>query len=162
VDFPGEIISATAEDDPDFPSVLSATCSIPECPEANILKECVNSDICTDTEIDFTITVSNPGPIPLDQCTVSDPDCLGADQMTGPIGVGGSATLIQATPPPAPFPNVHARYRLPRKWLSMTTATALPMARSPNSFYKMPANAWSMRSVSPIPVTRTWMPTVLR
>ena len=62
-------------------------------PEVNIAKDCDDSKSCIDTSIDFTITVSNPGPIALDQCTVTDPDCLGAPQTTGPIDVGDSETL---------------------------------------------------------------------
>jgi hypothetical protein len=74
-------------------SILTDTCTIPECPVVNITKACVDSESCTDTSIEFTITVSNPGPVALDQCTVTDADCLGAPALTGPIGVGGSVQL---------------------------------------------------------------------
>lgn len=83
--------------DPASDSAESDICTIPECPQAEIRKDCDNSTSCTDTSIEFTITVSNTGPVLLDECTVTDPECFATPQLTGPIPVGGSAPPLNCS-----------------------------------------------------------------
>jgi hypothetical protein len=103
-DVPGtyvDIITASADSvlsgdpvGPDAESILEATCDIPECPLVEVTKDCTAPTSCEDTDIPFTITVENTGPITLDECTITDPDCTGANgATTGPLAPGATADI---------------------------------------------------------------------
>ena len=66
-------------DQPASDTDTSNACSIPPCPASvDIEKTCDDEEqVCTDSAITFTVTVTNNGPNTLASCTVDDPDCTG-------------------------------------------------------------------------------------
>ena len=79
VDNTASVSCTDVYDQPASDSDTSNACSIPPCPPSvDIEKTCDDEEqICTDSAITFTVTVTNNGPNTLASCTVDDPDCTG-------------------------------------------------------------------------------------